>query len=371
VTGPVDVLVVNAGSSTLKLSVLDERDEARAATVLEGDEARDPERLAAFVAGAAGHVAAVGHRVVHGGERHTEPTVVTPEVADDLRALVPLAPLHQPHALDALDALSSVLPDVPAVACFDTAFHATIPAAARTYAVPAAWREHWPVRRFGFHGLSHAWSARRAGPGRVVTCHLGSGSSLCAVRDGRSIDTTMGFTPLEGLVMATRSGTVDPGLLLWLLDEQGLSPADVRAGLEQHGGLAGLAGGRGDLRAVLAAVDAGSTPAREAYDVWLHRARRELGGMIASLGGVDGVVFTGGIGEHQPRVRADLAASLAWIGARVDAERNDALVGVGGDIAGADSSVRLLVVPAREDAEINRQVRAVLTARSPLSATSS
>jgi acetate kinase len=362
------ILVVNAGSSTLKLSVIGDGDEPRASTVLEGDDALDPGRLAAFVRGV-GEVDAVGHRVVHGGDRYTEPTVVTEEVARDLRDLVPLAPLHQPRALDALDAVSGLLPRVPTVACFDTAFHATIPASAHTYAVPAGWRERWGLRRFGFHGLSHSWSARHAGPGRVVTCHLGSGSSLCAVRDGRSVDTTMGFTPLEGLVMATRAGTVDPGLVLWLVEQAGMPVAEVRGGLEDHGGLAALAGGRGDLRTVLTDAEDGAPGAVAAYEVWLHRARRELGAMVAVLGGVDTVVFTGGIGEHQPRVRSDLAATLSWAGAGIDGPANLAVGASGGDVAAAGSSVRLVVVPAREDAEIARQVRASLTARSPRSAT--
>jgi acetate kinase len=356
----VHVLVVNAGSSTLKLSVLGPGDEVLDAAVLDPD---DDDRLAAFVTGA-GTVDAVGHRVVHGGGAFTGPVRVTGEVVTRLRALVPLAPLHQPGALAALDAVTALLPGVPAVACFDTAFHATIPRAAYLYAVPAAWRERWALRRFGFHGLSHAGAARRAAalsggirPWRVVTCHLGAGSSLCAVRDGRSVDTTMGFTPLEGLVMATRSGTVDPGLVLWLVEQAGLAPAEVRAGLGERGGLAALAGGRGDLRDI--------PPGDEAYAVWLHRARRELGAMVAVLEGLDVVVFTGGIGEHQPRVRADLVTGLAWLGAALDPARNDAPPDGGGDVSGPGSRVRVLVVPAREDVEIAAQVRRTLTDESP------
>jgi acetate kinase len=363
------VLIVNPGSSTLKLAVLGDGDEVLDATVLDPD---DDEGRAAFVR-AAGAVAAVGYRVVHGGDTFTAPVRVTADVVEGLRRLVTLAPLHQPGALAALDAVSALLPGVPAVACFDTAFHATVPPAARTYAVPAAWRRRWPVRRFGFHGLSHAGAARRAQalaggatPWRVVTCHLGAGSSLCAVRDGRALDTTMGFTPLEGLVMATRSGTVDPGLVLWLVEEAGLSPSEVRAGLERRGGLAALAGGRGDLRDVLAdhGDDAGAAPAAgEAYAVWLHRARRELGAMIGVLEGLDALVFTGGIGEHQPRVRADLVAGLGWLGAALDHDRN-ASPPTDGDVAAGGSRVHVLVVPAREDAEIARAVRTVMTGQS-------
>jgi acetate kinase len=394
------VLVVNAGSSTLKLSVLDDQDRVLDGVRLDGhDDDADRRALAAFVA-RAGALDAVGHRIVHGGDTLTAATPVTGDVIARLRDLVSLAPLHQPRALATLDAVSTLLPDVPAVVCFDTAFHATIPPAARHYGLPRDWTQRWPLQRYGFHGLSHAWAARHAGPAagsgadrpegpwRVVTCHLGSGSSLCAVRDGRSVDTTMGFTPLEGLIMATRSGTVDPGLVLWLLDGAGLSVAEVRDGLERRGGLAGLAGdpaggggagggdsgdgggpggdgsgsggaGSGDLRAVLAAADAGDGPARQAYDIWLHRARRELGAMVAVLEGVDAVVFTGGIGEHQARVRADLAGALGWLGARLDPGRN-AAPPADGDIGAPGTAVRLLVVPSREDAEIARQVRALL-----------
>jgi acetate kinase len=365
----VRILVANTGSSTLKLSVLethDASDEPAASTVVEGGATGDRDHLVGFVE-STGRIDAVGHRFVHGGDDFTEPVVVTPEVTERLRALVPLAPLHQPRALDALEVLGDLVPGVPAVACFDTAFHRTIPPEARTYALPAAWRERWPVHRFGFHGLSHAGAARRAGelaggrePWRVGTCHLGSGSSLCAVRDGVSIDTTMGFTPLEGLVMATRSGTVDPGLMLWLVEEAGLSAAEVRAGLETGGGLAGLAGGDGDLRDVLAARDTNPDgDAALAYGVWLHRARRELGAMVAALEGLDVLVLTGGIGEHQAQVRADLVGSLGWLGARLDGTANEQPP-ASGAIEAPGSSVAVLVVPAREDAEIARQVHATV-----------
>jgi len=204
------VLVVNAGSSSLKLRLLGADDELLGARDLA------PEDDVGAALDALGEADAAGHRIVHGGERFHAPTVIDDEVEAALEALTALAPLHQPKSLAGLAAVRAVRPGLPEVACFDTAFHAGLPAAASTYALPAAWRERWPLRRYGFHGLSHAWASRRAGSGRVVTCHLGAGASLAAVRDGRCVDTTMGFTPLEGLVMATRSGSVDPGLVLWL-----------------------------------------------------------------------------------------------------------------------------------------------------------
>jgi len=299
---------------------------------------------------------AVGHRVVHGGPDLREATVLDAGVVAQIEALTPLAPLHQPRALAGIRALQSALPDVPAVACFDTAFHATLPPAAATYALPEDWRRRWPLRRFGFHGLSHQYAVRRAGellgglPRRVVTCHLGAGASLCAVLDGRSVDTTMGFTPLEGLVMNTRSGSVDPGLVLWLIEEAGLAPAEVADGLERHAGLAGLSGTSGDLREV--GTDG------LAFDVYVHRLRREITAMAAATGGLDALVFTGGAGEHQPAVRAAAAGGLGFLGVALDEARNDATAG-DGEI-GAGAAVRTVVVTAREDLEIARQVRALL-----------
>ena len=301
-----------------------------------------------------GRADAVGHRVVHGGLDLREATVLDEAVLTTIEALTPLAPLHQPRALAGMRAVQAALPGVPAVACFDTAFHATLPPAAATYALPEDWRRRWPIRRFGFHGLSHQHAARRAGellgglPARVVTCHLGAGASLCALLDGRSVDTTMGFTPLEGLVMNTRAGSVDPGLVLWLVNEAGLAPAEVADGLERRSGLAGLSGTSGDLRE----IGAGTL----AFDVYVHRLRREIAAMAAALGGLDALVFTGGVGEHQPAVRAAAGAGLGFLGVEVDPDTNVAVTG-DGEIGAAGAPVRTLVVTAREDLEISRQVR--------------
>lgn len=339
------VLVVNAGSSSLKVDVVDSGVAVASYGAL-------PE--------AAPRVDAVGHRIVHGGGNFVAPVVVDDAVERRLRNLVDLAPLHQPKSLDALDAARSLLPEVPHVACFDTAFHTTIPVAASTYALPRAWRERWPIRRYGFHGLSHAWAAGRVRAlhpeaRRVVTCHLGAGASLAAVLDGRSVDTTMGFTPLEGLVMATRSGSVDPGLLLWLEEHEGLTPSEIASALEHDSGLLGLAG-TADMRQLL---DREDTTAREAVDVYLHRLVSCIASMTASLGGLECLVFTGGVGENAPAIRGRAAERLGYLGVAVDDERNSTATG-DVDVTATGARVRTLVVAAREDLQIARMTEGVL-----------
>ena len=367
------VLVVNAGSSSLKLAVVEPGDSvAVAAEVETGEGTPDATELAGFLEGLDG-VDAVGHRVVHGGDRFTGPVVVDEAVLAAVEALAPLAPLHQPRAVAGLRAVADLLPGVPAVACFDTAFHSTLPPAAATYALPRSWRERWGLRRFGFHGLSHAWAAARAaallgGAGdrdlRVVSCHLGAGSSLCATVGGRSVDTTMGFTPSEGLVMATRSGSVDPGLVAWLVTDGGLDGAAVSHGLNHESGLSGLAGGSGDMRVVLAAAEAGDRTAGLARDGWLHRLRREIAAMAAAARGVDALVFTGGIGQHQPGLRAAAAQGLGFLGVGLNEEANAAAPGgADTDVSAPGAAVRTVVVTAREDLQIAREVRRALTGR--------
>lgn len=363
------VLVVNVGSSGLKLRVLGNGDDVEAGNDIErwtpGDETEQiADRLAALPA-----FDAVGHRVVHGGAEFRDAVRIDDGVEVALSALSSLAPLHQPRAVAGIRALRRLYPDLPQVACFDTAFHATLSPAARTYALPRAWRDHWQLQRFGFHGLSHAYAARRgaelvgrAGDGevRVVTCHIGAGASLCATRGGRSVDTTMGFTPLEGLVMGTRSGSVDPGLVTWLIQHAGIAVDEVTRALESDSGLAGLSGiPGGDMRAVLAARAAGDAAATLALDVYVHRFRRELGSMIAVLGGVDALVFTGGVGEHAPEVRAAGCAGFEFAGVRLDSRLNAVLAGEG-EISGNGAEARTFVVAAREDLEIARQVRTLL-----------
>jgi acetate kinase len=343
----VRVLVVNAGSSSLKLRLLGAADELEAQHDLEP---ADGQALDAALAELP-RPDAVGHRVVHGGERFRTAVRIDDEIVDGLEALVDLALLHQPAALAGIAAVGRALPDVPAVACFDTAFHATLPAAAATYALPAPWRERFGLRRFGFHGLSHAYASRRAAAARVVSCHLGAGASLAAVRDGVCVDTTMGFTPMEGLVMATRAGSVDPGLVLWLL-RQGLDADALERGLDREGGIKGLAGDA-DMQAVLSRAD---PEARLAVDVYVHRLRAAIAAMAAGMGGVDALVFTGGVGEHAAGVRARAAAGLGFLGVELDPEANVRAI-PDADVGAPGAAVRTLVVTAREDLEIARQVR--------------
>lgn len=364
------VLVVNAGSSSLKLRVLDPADALVASADLPPPGDHDDVAAVADALRELGPVDAAGHRVVHGGTRYTAPVVVDDEVVAGLEALVPLAPLHQPATLAALAAVRVALPDVPSVACFDTAFHATIPPAAATYALPAAWRERWGLRRYGFHGLSHAYAARRTAELlglpedglRIVTCHLGAGASLAAVRDGRSVDTTMGFTPLEGLVMATRAGSVDPGIVVWLAEHADVPPAEVGAALERQSGLLGLAG-TADMREIVERADAGDGDAELALAVYVHRLRAGIAAMAASAGGLDALVFTGGVGERSPVVRARAAEGLGFLGVEIDAARNEATAVLPDrEIGALGASVRTLVIEAREDLEIARETRQALAA---------
>jgi acetate kinase len=360
------VLVVNAGSSSLKLSVLDENDRLVVTENVTSSGGRVDEEQLRDVVHRGEPIDAVGHRVVHGGTEYVESVRVDPAVLQRLHALADLAPLHQPQSLSALELVTRVLPQVPAVACFDTAFHAKLPPAASTYALPAEWRKRWALRRFGFHGLSHAYAARRAAelagrsPAglRVVTCHLGAGASLAAVEDGRSVDTTMGFTPLEGLVMATRSGSVDPGLVLWLEEHMGMPPSELAATLEHRSGLLGLTGDA-DMKAILEAEAAGDPDAALGVTVYLHRLRAGIAAMAAAMDGLDALVFTGGVGERAASIRGRAAAGLGFLGVALDERANEAPE-VDAEIGAAGASVRSFVVEAREDLQIAHDVRSVL-----------
>lgn len=361
------VLVVNAGSSSVKLSLIAESDATLAERELAAPEASiDSAELRKALTGDLGRADVVGHRIVHGGERFREAALIDDEVEAGLRELVALAPLHQPKSLAALDAVSRALPGIPAVACFDTAFHATLAPEAHTYALPTQWRERWGLRRYGFHGLSHAWIARRApellgrepGDLRIVSCHLGAGASLCAIAGGRSVDTTMGFTPLEGLVMATRSGSVDPGLLLWLMEQTGMEELELARVLEHESGLLGLSG-TADMREVIARARARDGSARLALDVYVHRLRAGIGAMAAALGGIDALVFTGGVGERSAEIRALASTGLSFLGVKIDDRRNASASG-DADVTASRARTRTLVVRAREDLEVANQVRALL-----------
>jgi len=363
------VLVVNAGSSSLKLRVLEPDDQLAATIDLPASRGRLSDADLGEALRSLGSVDAVGHRIVHGGTDFTTAVRVDDAVVARLEALSDLAPLHQPISLAILAAATRVRPDVPAVACFDTAFHAGMPAEAATYALPAEWRERWNLRRFGFHGLSHAYAARRAASlmrdparTRVVTCHLGAGASLAAVMDGRSVDTTMGFTPLEGLVMATRSGSVDPGLVLWLEQHAGMPAAELADVLEHRSGLLGLTGSP-DMQEIVSRAEAGDAAANLGLNVYVHRLRAGIAAMAAAMHGLDALVFTGGVGENSPSIRRRAAEGLAFLGVGVDPDLNP---GTDGDreISGPGAAVRTFVVTAREDLEIAGQVREVMGARS-------
>ncbi len=355
------ILVVNAGSSSLKLRVLDGDDDVVAQVDLPAVGGEFEGSAAAEALRRLPEVDAVGHRVVHGGERFTEATPITPEVTEALRGLIPLAPLQQPAALRGIDLVSELRPRTPAVACFDTAFHSTLPAVARTYAVPEEWRRRFGLRRFGFHGLSHAWAARRArellgdGARMLVSCHLGSGASLAAIAGGACIDTTMGFTPLEGLVMGTRSGSVDPGMLLWLQTEAGLDAAEILDALERRSGLLGLCGSS-DVREVLAMAEAGVRSAVLARDLYVHRIAASTAAMAVSLGGLSAVAFTGGVGENSADIRDAVCSRLRLLGVEIDPGGNRA--GIGDRQVGArGSAAGVLVIASREDRTIAAEVR--------------
>jgi acetate kinase len=378
--GP-SVLVVNAGSSSIKLSVVSAGGSATGSRDIDHWDGRPdaPELLACLAhlaAGPGGPPDAVGHRVVHGGSRYTSAVLIDDAVRAGIADLISLAPLHQPRALAGIAAATAALPGLPQVACFDTAFHATLPSEAFSYALPAGWRDAYGLRKYGFHGLSHSYASRRAAelsanigsPNfRVVTCHLGAGSSLAAVHGGRSVETTMGFTPVDGLVMATRSGSVDPGLLTWLASADRVGLAELSDGLEHRSGLAGLAGladGSGDMRDVAAAAAAGQQAAELALAVHAHRLAAGIAQMAAAMNGLDALVFTGGVGEHHPAVRQAAARRLGFLGVGIDAARNAAAT-ADAEITADVAVVRTFVVTAREDVEIARDVTAVAGRRQP------
>lgn len=360
------VLVVNAGSSSLKLSLLDDADVVRRSADLDnGQDGFDTTPLAELLQEWE-TPDVVGHRIVHGGTIFTGAVRVDDQVRRQLRDLTDLAPLHQPTSLAAMDAVTEQMPDVVAVACFDTAFHTTIPEAAATYAVPREWRDRYAIHRYGFHGLSHGYCAHQAAallgrtPAdlRIVTCHLGAGASLAAVLDGHSVDTTMGFTPLDGLVMATRSGSVDPGAVLWLEEHEHLSPHEVAMALEQRSGLMALAG-TGDMREVEAAAGRGDRDAALALDVYTHRLAGGIAAMSVATGGLDVLAFTGGVGERSSTVRRRAVEQLGHLGVAIDLARNES-VHDEGDISATEATVRTVVITAREDLQIAREARQLL-----------
>ena len=309
---------------------------------------------------AAHRIRAVGHRVVHGGTRFSHPVRMSRAVLAELDALAPLAPLHQPHNLAAIQAVSRMAPELPQVACFDTAFHRAQPEVAQAFALPRRYTEQG-VRRYGFHGLSYesiAWRLpsvdRHAAVGRTVVAHLGNGASLCAMHAGRSVATTMSFTPLDGLVMGTRGGAIDPGVLLYLMDRHGLGVPDLTRLLYEESGLLGVSGVSSDMRELLASPD---PRAAEAVDLFVYRIGRELGSMAAALGGLDALVFTGGIGENAAAIRERVCRDAAWLGVELDRQANAA---GGPRISGPGSRAAAWVIPTDEELMIARHTRSVL-----------
>lgn len=335
------ILVVNAGSTSLKLSIVDGAETTR--------------RIDSFEQAGTG-VEAVAHRIVHGGARFHEPVVLDAEVTATLDELAELAPLHNRPALAAVREATRALPRVPHVAVFDTAFHRTIPAEASTYALPARWRNDWGIRRFGFHGLSVQWAAERVRVPRLVVCHLGGGCSVTAVRDGRSVDTTMGFSPLEGVPMATRSGSIDAEIVLHLLRTRKLDLDEIEHALESESGLLGLSGETSRVEE----LERSSSPAAKlALRVFTHRVAASVASMAASLDGIDALVFTAGTGERSASVRHDVCRRLGFLGVVLDEEANAAAV-PDADVGAPSAGVRIVVVRACEDVVAARAAEDVL-----------
>jgi acetate kinase len=343
--GRLNVLVVNAGSRSLKLHLVSSDDTARRVDSLESVEPLQ--------------VDAIAHRIVHGGPRFRDPVVIDAQVRQQIMELEELAPLHNPPALAAVEQAEHRFPGVPQVAVFDTGFHASIPPEASTYAVPKQWREEWGIRRYGFHGLSVQWAAEQVPVTSLVVCHLGGGCSVTAVRDGRSVDTTMGFSPLEGVPMATRAGSVDPGALLYLLSFRGLDATQLEHALNFESGRKGLGGGSGDMRDLEGAVLAGEPAAELALAVFVHRVAGAVAAMATAAEGLDALVFTAGIGEGSALVRERVCQRLGFLGVRLDPARN-AGAEPDCDIAATGLSTRVHVVRAREELIAARAARGLL-----------
>jgi acetate kinase len=384
------VAVVNAGSSSLKFAIFGSVGALRLKGLIEGIGATPRLRLSnaagealltesppaqGFDHGAAtqmmmrvaapwldGDIVAVGHRVVHGGAEFSAPARVTPDILHRLEGFIPLAPLHQPHNLAVIRAMLAAHPDLPQIACFDTAFHRSAPSIAQAFALPRRLTEAG-LRRYGFHGLSYQYVAGRLAeiaPGvakrRVIIAHLGNGASLCAIHDGRSVATTMGFTAVDGLMMGTRCGALDPGVMLYLMDEHGLGARELEALIYRQSGLLGVSGVSSDMRTLRASSE---PAAREAIDLFVYRILREIGSLAAALGGLDALVFTAGIGENDADTRAEVVAGCDWLGAMLDAQANRSGAT---RISAPDSRVDVLVVPTSEELEIARSVYSLLSA---------
>ena len=312
-------------------------------------------------------IEAVGHRVVHGMEYFNKSVVITPEVVEKVKECYPVAPLHNPANVTGIEAISSILPDVPQVAVFDPAFHQTMPAKAYMYALPYEAYEKYGVRRYGFHGTSHRYVSRRAceflgldyEKQRIITCHIGNGASITAIKDGKSVDTSMGLTPTEGLMMGTRSGDVDPGAIVYLMEQEGLDAAGVSKLINKRSGVAGVTELSSDMRDIEAAVEAGNEKAMLALDMYEYRILKYIGAYTAVLGGVDVIVFTGGVGENQTATRERICKQLAFMGVTFNAEANK-VRGEEIEISGADSKVHVVVIPTDEEMMIAQDTAALV-----------
>jgi len=365
------ILVVNGGSSSFKLRFDDLPDGPLPVTPgkavwekrVDWDQRSSvPEVLEPVLKSVAGSVDVVGHRIVHGGPVYRKTTRLTPEVRNAIAKEIEFAPAHNRFELEAVQAVDHVLgPGVLQIAVFDTGFHATFEPDAYVYPGPYDWLEQG-IRRYGFHGINYLYASPRAteilrvepASLRLIVCHLGNGASLAAVRGGKSVDTTMGFTPLEGLMMGTRCGSIDPGILLYLIRHRGSTAEQLDEILNRKSGLLGVSGISGDMREIESAINAGNERAQLAFDVYLHRLIREIGAMLAVLGGVDAIIFTGGVGENSVRLRERACSKLGFLGLKLDAAKNAQPSG-DEDVATADSQVRVLVIRAQEEWEIARE----------------
>jgi acetate kinase len=365
------VLVINGGSSSFKCRLDDLPDQPLPVAApqplwterVDWDQKSSvAEVLEPVLKSISGSVDVVGHRIVHGGPKYRESTPLTPEVRTAIAKEIEFAPAHNRFELEAVQAVDHIFgSSVLQIAAFDTGFHSTLPPDSYVYPGPYAWLAQG-IRRYGFHGINHQYASRRAAemlradPAslRLIVCHLGNGASLAAVRGGKSIDTTMGFTPLEGLMMGTRSGSIDPGILIYLIRHSGSTAEELDEILNRKSGLLGVSGISADMREIEAAIDAGNQRAQLAFDVYTRRLIRELGAMLAVLGGVDAIVFTGGVGENSARLRERACASLGFLSVKLDAAKN-AQPPADQDIAASGSKVRVLVIRAQEEWEIARE----------------
>jgi acetate kinase len=383
-----NILVLNAGSSSLKFQLIDARSTGAMSVVAKGSVDRIGEPKASFHittdnglpnaseissiheaveriirSFADTSIDAIGYRIVHGGDRFEQPARITPDAIIAITSLTGLAPLHNAGALQCIEAAQHLLPHIPGVAVFDTSFHRTMPEAARRYAIPRQLADQHHLHRFGFHGISHQYVSKQllrcmnqpVKGSRLITCHLGNGASVCAIRDGKSIDTSMGLTPLEGLIMGTRSGDVDPGLILYLIRVLKMSADDIDDLLNHRSGLLGLSELSGDVRDLEVAASKGNVLAEAALDAFAYRCRKYIGAYAAVLGGVDGIAFAGGVGEHSPNIRARIARGLEFLGIELDQQRNSEATGDSSASIGSGKA-RLWVIPTNEEQEVAEQV---------------